>query len=333
MPRRADTDAASRPASLADVARLAGVSAQTVSRVAAASPLVSEATRERVLTAMRDLDYAPNTAARALRSGRFDTVGVIARHLNHVGESRTLEAVASAARRAGQIVALVDLDSDDAGDLVSATTSLRHHSIDSLIIIRAGLEEPARLQLPSGVPAVASDEAFTGICATVRADDHAGASAASHHVLELGHERVQLLSGPCGSASARAREDAWRVALGRAVCGEVLRGDWSAESGYALASHVDQGATAVLCANDEMAAGLISGLGTRGLSVPGDVSVTGFDDVPLAPYIGGGLTTVRQDFEGIGGALVDAALRGASSDTVVLVETPLVVRATTSRPW
>lgn len=325
-------DAGRKPASVIDVARVAGVSQQTVSRVAHGASNVAEATRKRVLDAMAQLDYTPNVAARALRAGRFHTVGVIARHLDHTGESSTLEAVARAAQAADYTVSLIDLASDTEGGLADATQRLSHQSVDALIVIRAGLEDPSQLRLPSSVPVVASDPAFRGLCTTIEADDSAGAAAAARLLAELGHRRVQLIGGPPGSAAAAQRVEAWHEVLGDRVAGPVWHGDWSAASGAELGATLADDTTAVLCANDEMAAGVIAALAARGRSVPEDVSVVGFDDIPLAPFIGPGLTTVRQDFDAIGRALVKAALAPSSQPDVVVIDAELVVRRSAAAP-
>jgi len=325
-------DAGGKPASVIDVARVAGVSQQTVSRVAHGASNVAEGTRKRVLDAMAQLDYTPNVAARALRAGRFHTVGVIARHLDHTGESSTLEAVARAAQAADYTVSLIDLASDTEGGLADATQRLSHQSVDALIIIRAGLEDPSRLRLPGGVPVVASDPVFRGLCTTVEANDAAGAAAAATLIAGLGHSRVQLIGGPDGSAAADERVRTWAAVLGDRVAGPVLHGDWSARSGARIGATIADDTTAVLCANDEMAAGVIAALAERGRSVPGDVSVVGFDDIPLAPFIGPGLTTVKQDFDAIGRALVEAALEPSPSPRVQLVEAELVVRRSAAAP-
>jgi DNA-binding LacI/PurR family transcriptional regulator len=327
--------------SIADVAQLAGVSSQTVSRVSTGADNVRPETRERVLAAMDELGYSPNHAARALRYGSFGTIGLIAHRLARTGESRTVEAVVEAARAEGYTVSLVDVQSPSSDDVTEAAARLSHQSIDGLVIIRAETATPASLALPPRMPVVVSDSRFVGHHPAVAADQVTGTHLAVQHLLDLGHRTVHHLAGPVDSAPAEIRVDTWRehlVGSGRAVP-PVLRGDWSARSGYeqgrALAQDPD--VTAVFCANDEMAAGLVRALYEHGRRVPEDISVVGFDDIPLTEFLWPPLTTVQQDFHLIGHQLVDLLLRQIRgretlTDTRIVVPTRLVVRGSTAAP-
>ncbi|WP_448061364.1 LacI family DNA-binding transcriptional regulator [Cellulomonas hominis] len=327
--------------SMADVAALAGVSSQTVSRVSTGAGTVRPETRQRVLTAMEQLGYSPNHAARALRYGNFDAIGLIAHRLARTGESRTVEAVVEAARRQGYTVSLVDVQSPSSLDVTAAVARLTHQAIDGLIIIRAETATPATLSLPARLPVVVSDSRFIGHHPAVATDQGDGTRQAVQHLLALGHTTVHHLAGPADSSPAQLRVESWRACLeqaGRPVP-ELLRGDWSAESGYALGRLVaqDDTVTAVFCANDEMAAGLMRALYERGLRVPEDVSVVGFDDIPLAEYLWPPLTTVSQDFHLIGERLVQLLLQQIREGTELtdhrsMVPTRLLVRASTAPP-
>ncbi|WP_129339753.1 LacI family DNA-binding transcriptional regulator [Cellulomonas endophytica] len=325
-------------ASIADVAAVAGVSTQTVSRVSTGSPAVRPATRERVLAAMAELGYTPNHAARALRSGTFGTLGLVAHQLARTGESRTTAGVVDAARREGYTLALVDLASPTGPEVESAVLRLEHQSIDGLVIIRAETATPETLRLPPRMPVVVSDSRFIGHHPTVGADQRGGAAAAVDHLLALGHRTVHHVAGPADSTPSILREDGWGRALraaGRPLP-PVLRGDWTPVSGYALGQRLaaDPDVTAISCANDEMATGVLRALHEAGRRVPEDVSVTGFDDIPLAAHLHPPLTTVLQDFTAIGHALVEMLLRQVRSGTLlsderVVVAAPLVVRNST----
>ncbi|WP_062299908.1 LacI family DNA-binding transcriptional regulator [Demequina maris] len=334
-------------ASMSDVARLAGVSGQTVSRVANGSLNVSPGTRQRVLEAMDSVGYTPNTAARALRSGSFETIGVIAHRLARTGESSIVEAVVQAARGFGHTVTLLDIDSTEHEDVAEAASRLSHQAIDGLIIIRAEIEDAGRLALPAGLPVVVADATFGGRLPMVGADHAGGARAAVTHLLDLGHRTVHHVAGPADSIPARARLQAWREVLEeRGITPPApLQGDWTAESGRAagaeLAARDD--ATAVFCANDEMAAGLMLACTEAGRSVPHDLSVVGFDDIPLAGYLCPPLTTVRQPFEELGRRLVDelrarisgvtpVAGAGSTDEPAALVPCELVLRSSTAPP-
>ncbi|MBN9140553.1 MAG: LacI family DNA-binding transcriptional regulator [Micrococcales bacterium] len=324
--------------SMNDVARLAGVSGQTVSRVTNGSQSVLPETRRRVIDAMDALGYSPNSAARALRSGTFDTIGVIAHKLARTGESRTVEAVVEAARDRGHTVTLIDVDSPSTARLTEAATRLSRQAIDGLVIIRAEVREAARLTLPRDLPVVVSDSVFMGRLPAVSTDQEGGTRAVVEHLLELGHPTVHHIAGPSDSLPARVRRLAWEQNLrarGRTVP-EVIQGDWTSESGYAAGARIaaDPSVTAVFCANDEMAAGLLVALHERSVDVPGDVSVAGFDDVPLARFLWPPLTTVRQSFDVIGRRLVDTLMDqirdgGTVSSYRQLVPADLIVRAST----
>ncbi|GIG24701.1 LacI family DNA-binding transcriptional regulator [Cellulomonas denverensis] len=342
------TAGGARPArpspSIGDVARLAGVSAQTVSRVSTGADNVRPATRDRVLAAMDELGYSPNHAARALRSGSFGTIGMIAHRLARTGESRTVEAVVEAARAEGYTVSLVDVQSPSSDEVTEAAARLSHQSIDGLVIIRAETATPTNLVLPPRVPVVVSDSRFAGHHPAVGADQVTGTHLAVQHLLDLGHHTVHHLAGPASSAPAEIRVETWRAHLigaGRPVP-EPLRGDWSARSGYQHGQRIAEAVrrdaiTAVFAANDEMAAGLIRALSEAGLRVPRDVSVVGFDDIPLAEFLWPPLTTVQQDFHLIGRQLMDLLLRQIRdrevvADQRIIVPTRLVQRASTAPP-
>jgi DNA-binding LacI/PurR family transcriptional regulator len=319
-----------RGPSLADVAALAGVSTQTVSRVSMGLDNVRPATRDKVLSAMAQLGYAPNTAARALRYGSFRTIGVIAHRLARTGESRTVEAVVEAARTEGYTVTLIDVESPSSDVVSAAADRLSHQAIDGLVIIRAETATPTSLALPPRLPVVVSDSRFVGHHPAVGADQADGARRATQHLLDLGHRTVHHVAGPADSAPAQLRAEAWRATLEAAgsPVPEIVVGDWTAAAGYDAGRRLaaDPDVTAVFCANDETAAGVLRALHEAGRAVPRDVSVVGFDDILLAEYLWPPLTTVVQDFDEIGRRLVDRLLQqvraggGASVGEVSVVE-------------
>jgi DNA-binding LacI/PurR family transcriptional regulator len=327
--------------SIGDVARLAGVSAQTVSRVSTGSQKVLPSTRDRVLDAMQQLGYSPNHAARALRMGNFRSIGLIAHQVIRTGESRTIEAVIEAARLRGYSVSLVDADSPSSSDVSAAVQRLTHQSIDGLVIIRAETATPATLALPANLPVAVSDSRFIGHHPAVGADQVGGSRAAVEHLLGLGHRTVHHIAGPEDSGPAELRATAWADCLRTAGCTvpSMLRGDWSANSGYELGRRlaVRNDVTAVFAANDEMACGLIHALFEAGRQVPRDVSVVGFDDIELSEHIWPPLTTVRQEFHQIGSELVELIMRQLEDRTPMTgyhssVPAPLIRRKSTAPP-
>lgn len=327
-------------ASMADVAGLAGVSSQTVSRVSNGFPGVNEETRERVLAAMKELGYRPNSAARALKRGDFRTIGVITFTLSTTGNMRTLEAIATSAAQEGYAVTLLPVAVPTQDEVRGAFSRLGELAVDAVIVImEVHLLDSARLTLPPHVKVVVADSDAGDRYAVVDTDQAGGTGDAVRHLLGLGHRTVWHLAGPSESYAAQRRTDAWRTALeaaGRAVP-PLARGDWSADSGYRAGLRLAEQAdcTAVFAANDQMALGLLRALDERGRRVPEDVSVIGFDDIPDAGSFQPPLTTVHQDFAEVGRACVESALRqvrqGEAERGTTLVPTRLVERASTGR--
>lgn len=325
--------ASSGRVSMAMVAAHAGVSGQTVSRVVNDSPRVDPTTRARVEAAMVELDYRPHRAARALRTGRTQTIGLVVTTLATVGNSRMLQATAEAAEKRGYALLVVT-----AGESVSmAFERLHDQGVDGAIVLneasalmRAG-DPPADLRL------VVVDAAPDSNFRSVHSDHAGGAAAATKHLLTLGHRTVHHVAGPIGSFAAEERERGWREALAEAGADapEVVRGDWSAASGHRGVPAMSA-ADAVFAANDQMALGVLRGLAEAGLRVPADVEVIGFDDVPDAADYLPPLTTIRQDFAALAEAAVAALVAHievadteAATVGTTLIPTHLIERSST----
>lgn len=315
-----------------DVARLAGVSTQTVSRVINDHPHIRDETRERVRQAMATLGYRVNNAARALGTRTTRTLGVIVSDAALYGPAAGVAALDAAARGAGRWIATAYADAADPASVTGAAERLLAQGVDGLILLaphRGGL---AALDAAGvGVPVAAL---HTGAGADRQAG---GARLAAEHLLSLGHRRIAVLSGPDDWLEASARDAGTDRALTAAAVAPAARwhGDWSAESGAArasdLAPRVRRGeVTAVAVANDQMALGLIAGLRAEGARVPDDVSVTGFDDNPDAAFYLPGLTTVRLDLAGEAERVVGAVLAAEDAGTPAPAE--LIVRASTATP-
>ncbi len=290
---------------MSDVARLAGVSHQTVSRVINDSEHVREETRERVLRAMRQLDYRPNSVARALVTGRSNTLGVVSFDTTLYGPASTLYGIEQAAHEAGYFITIASLKAFDRASVLDAVERLRILGVDGVLVI-APQETAARalLRIPAGVPLVALEAGPTDVVPVASIDQFAGAVAATTHLLELGHRSVAHVAGPGDWLEAQQRVAGWRATLEAAGVSipEPLAGDWSPRSGYEIGQTLaaDNGLTAVFVANDQMALGVLRALHEAGRRIPADVSVVGFDDVPEAPYFTPPLTTIRQDFGEMG---------------------------------
>src|SRR5580704_7004066 len=329
-----------RPPVMADVARLAGVSHQTVSRVLNDHPNVRPHTRDKVLEAIRELAYRPNAAARTLVTRRTHTLGVISFDTMLYGPASMLYGFERAAHDA-YFVSVASLPALDRGSMLDAVDRFLGQGIEGIIVIATQDTAVAALaHVPPEVPLVAVGCGTRAAVTSVAIDNEAGAGAATEYLLSLGHRTVYHVAGPSSCLDAVERVDGWRKALRAAGAPEppVLAGDWSAASGYRLGCQLatDPELTAIFCGNDTMALGVIRALTERGFGVPGDVSVVGFDDVPEAGYYLPPLTTVRQDFGEVGrqalGALVDRMSGAIPPGPRIRVAPELIVRASAASP-
>ncbi|MFG2005555.1 LacI family DNA-binding transcriptional regulator [Spirillospora sp. NPDC048911] len=326
----------SRGAVMEDVAALAGVSAMTVSRVLNSPEKVRPQTRDKVLAAMRELDYRPNSAARVLATGRSGVLGVVSFDTTLYGPASTLHGIELAARTAEYTTTITSLDMPSRGAIEAGVDRLRSQSVDGVIIIAPHLSAVDELRrLPRDFPVVAVRAADDLQLPVAAVDHHAGAAKVTRHLLDLGHETVWHLAGPSDWVDAAARVAGWREALAGREIPAPLTGDWSARSGYEQGRLLaaDPAVTAVFAANDPMALGLLRALREAGRRVPEDVSVAGFDDVPEAPYFAPPLTTVRQPFGEVGRYAFQMLLErldGAAGAPRRTAEPELVVRESTA---
>lgn len=331
-----------RRATARDVAAIAGVSPQTVSRVVNRAASVRPETRQRVLEAMTKVGYAPNAAARTLRSGRSYMIGVVTHHLTRTGEAKVVEGVIGTAHAAGYAVSLVVAQSGSVDDLNEAMSRL-HQGAAGLIVI--GLEKLAiaDLRFPNRLPLVINDARPLSL-PSAGFDQFGGAHTATTHLLGLGHRSVHHLAGPADSMQAHLRRAGWQAALAAAgrPAPATWTGDWTPASGYRAGLEIaaDPAVTAVFVANDEMATGLYRALHEAGRRIPQDVSVVGFDDL-LAEYLWPPLTSVHQDFDALGQALMNLLVEQIEAPDIhdarqpsesVIVPSPLVVRASSGPP-
>jgi len=326
--------------SMAEVAAHAGVSSQTVSRVANNHDNVDETTRAKVLASMQELGYRPNAAARALVTGKFGAIGVVSFDVGAHGNARTLGAIADAAREAGFSVNFMGIRAQTEAAVRQAFQHLMLQSVDGIVLVESRVLDTPSLHLPSTMPVVVADGDTGHEYATVDFAQARGTQSVVNHLLELGHRSVHHVSGPPDSFAARRRAEAWErtlVAAGAPVA-PALWGDWTARSGYLAGRTLVQipDVTAVFAANDQMALGVLRAMNEAGRSVPDDISVAGFDDIPEASFFEPPLTTVHQDFDVVGRHCVTLLLeqiehRG-SSPRRLAVEPTLVVRASTAPP-
>jgi len=333
---------------MVDVAREAGVSQKTVSRVVNGSLQVRPEVRDRVLATIDALGYRRNSAARALAAGRTRTIAIIAMGSPLFGIAEHVIGVERAAREQGYGTVVVATGEDgDEAEVRPAVERALAQGAEGLIFVEPLLREPAALALYADVPVVSprrsSAPASSGsaLHTHVTAAEEDGGRLAAQHLLDLGHGRIAHISGPPSWQPAVLRERGWRTALDRAGAAvpAPVRGDWSARSGY-LAAHelVDRhdGTTALFAGNDAMAIGAVRALFERGLHVPGDVAVVGFDDLPESEYQVVPLSSVRQDFGEMARLSVEHIVRALDGEPLperaMTVPARLVVRASSGDP-
>jgi DNA-binding LacI/PurR family transcriptional regulator len=322
------------------------VSHQTVSRVINGHPSVLPATRQRVQSAIEQLGYRRNYAARALATSRTDVLGVVVVSTNLYGPSRTLLGIEQAAREAGYWVSVASVDADSGTQTETAISHFMDQGVDGVAVVAqtaVAVRAAARMSgsrpmvLVASAP-VRSSQAAAGLV-EIDIDQWLGAELAVQHLLELGHRSVAHITGPAKDLHSQARTNSWRRVLAEAGLpeGPLLAGDWSGESGYQAGRELAQLEplpTAVFVGNDTMAQGVLRALWEAGVSVPGDISVVGFDDSPGVDQAIPPLTTVRQDHVALGAACLErliALIEGRPAEGFLLSPN-LVVRASTLRP-
>lgn len=335
----AQTEATRAPV-MKDVAKLAGVSHQTVSRVLNDHPSVSPRARARVEAAIAELGYRRNVAARNLVTRRSQTIGVLASDLVQYGPARTLLGLERAARDAGYYVSIATLRDVTLETVSESLDHFTDQGVDGVVVI---VPHPGILEafdtLSTRLPIVAATSDPARAIAGAAVDQRAGAFLAVQHLIEQGHSSIGHLAGPLDWYDAVERLEGWRQALGEAglETGPLVAGDWGANSGYeagvALAKMPE--VSAIFVANDQMALGMLRAMHEQGVRVPADMSIVGYDDQPEAAYFYPPLTTVKQDFEELGrqciASLLDT-LRQGHTDGRRLVEPTLVLRGTTAPP-
>ena len=336
----------SKATTILDVAARAGVSHQTVSRVLNDHKAVAPTTRSRVLDAMRALDYRPNASARHLAGRRGHTVGVLVYGASYFGPTQMLASVEQAARARGYSVTVIFVHDLSPQGIEEGVRALRSGRVDGVIMITPlhQVEATRHDDILGEVPYVLVDAEPTPNRAVVAIDQFAGGRAAAQHIVGLGHRRIAVLRGPEEWYDATLRHQGTLSVLAqhRLLPLLTLSGDWSAASGYevtcrALAQRGQRSEfTALIAANDQMAVGAMCALQETGRSVPGDVSVVGFDDLPESAYFNPPLTTVSQDFRALGAASLERLIELIESPqqnppSSVLVPT-LIIRGSTASP-
>lgn len=322
------------------VAAVAGVSHMTVSRVLNDYPGIKDATRRRVLEAIAEMDFRPNSAARALATHRSRRIGVMIDSAVEFGPTSTLRAIEVAAREAGYSTTSVALRDDEEMTPQDALAVLKEQGIDALCVVAPRSSSVSALRkLSIGVPVVVIKADRDPTFLTVSVDQQLGVQLAVDHLVALGHRDVLHVAGPLDWLDARGRERSFHARAESWGLRErpVVVGDWTADFGYDFARELDRlpDYTAIFAANDEMALGIIHGLSDVGIRVPDEISVVGFDDLPTSRHFLPPLTTVRQDFHALGLKAMEvlrAALEQRDIPQRSKIPTTLVVRASTAPP-
>ena len=327
-----------RAPNIRDVARLAGVSYQTVSRVLNEHPSIRESTKQRVLDVIRDIGYRPNQAARALVTSRSRTIGVLTAQTVNYGPQTSVTAIEQAAREAGYRITITSIASREYPSIKAALDHLLTQSVEALVVIAPQVRVlEAIREMEIDVPYVTLQNADLG-SHSMSIDQVAGARLATRHLIELGHTEIMHISGPQDWIEAEARMQGYLEAINERDLRTraPILGDWTAHFGYYAGLELlrFRDFTAMFASNDQMALGFVHACLEMGLDVPGDISVVGFDDIPEAAHFFPPLTTVRQNFAEIGRRAVSILLSELQGDAVehAQIEPELVVRRSTAAP-
>jgi len=332
-------NSADKAATLADVARLAGVSQQTVSRVVNNTGPVAARTRARVSEAVGQLNYVPNRLAQGLARRRSHSIGFATNDIALHAPSQLTSGIERAAREAGYSLIVSIVPDYGLGGVTQTLRALRERQVDGLLI-NASLSRAAAAEIRrrfADVPCVFLDVPPGTPVHAALLDQRRGAVLAAEHLTGLGHTRIACIHAPQDAVAEHSRLQGWQDVLSRQ--GLVLvgqqEGDWSPASGYrATVALLASGApfSGLLVGNDQMAVGALRALWERGLRVPGDVSVIGYDDTAESALLIPPLSTVRQDFPTLGKRAfhhLKALLDGEEPHTMPLTQPELVVRAST----
>ncbi len=292
---------------LHDVAKYAGVSYQTVSRVINNHSSVAEETRKRVLKSIQELNYRPNRAARSLVTNRSDTIAIISFGTAFYGPGQMLQNIMQHARKNGFRVLPSALQHLRYEDVKAAIDELHELLIDGIIMIAPIVTDFVSdiRELTGDIPFIQIDTKPKPGMASVVIEQGHGSRLAAEHLISLGHRQIAEISGPMNWYDAIMRHQSWVQTMDqyRLPYHMSVEGNWSAQSGYAGVQTLLRGGaqfTGLVVANDQMALGAIAALTEHGMRIPEDVSVVGFDDIPESAYFLPALTTIHQDFVALG---------------------------------
>ena len=334
-----------------DVASVAGVSIQTVSRVVNDHPDVATDTREKVQDVIEEVGYRPNALARSLISQRSYTIGVVIAGLNLTGPSTLLNGITKASEKSGYSLILKELPNYDTDEIAPIFHALISRQVDGIIWAVPEVQENRRwlnkLQYDYNVPLVYLTMEPQENITVVSIDNYLGGQLATSHLLEQGCQKIGHIAGPLDWWESRQRMKAWKDVLGEAGHPvqeqHMAMGDWSSESGaralkklLKLYPEMDS----VFVANDQMALGAYHVLNDHGLHIPEDIAIVGFDNIPESAFFCPSLTTIQQKQNQVGQAAVEELINlieldWKGSDIIepksILLEPTLIVRRSSKR--
>ncbi|MGQ0834300.1 MAG: LacI family DNA-binding transcriptional regulator [Gammaproteobacteria bacterium] len=323
-------------ATIKDVARHAKVSVASVSRALNGKGVITPSTRKRILRAAEKLHYVPHAAARTLSTRRTQTIGAVLPDIYGEFFSELIRGIDQAARRHGLHV-LVTGSHGDAAEAEAAVRAMAGR-VDGLLMMSPYLDSGLLnkgLRARAPIVLMNSRDKERAL-ASLTVDNYEGAFAMVRHLAGLGHRRIAHITGPADNFDARERLRGYRAAIAELQPGApaaVLAGDFTRESGYAVAQQILRDHSrpdVIFAANDMMAIGCLFALTEAGVRVPDEIAITGFDDIPIARFVTPPLTTVRVDITGLGSRAVERLVAAIEAKGVApsseVVKSELVVR-------
>ncbi len=313
---------------LADIAREAGVSKQTVSRVINNNPDVARSTRKRVQAIIDRLGYQPNAIARSLGGRQTYTIGLIISHLAYYGGQSMFVSIERGAREAGYTLLpylLYDKNSNEDENRLNVLLSRQPDAIIWGVPVPHRWEDNITIhekQILETIPIVTMNEYVFGIPSILEVDNKDGARSVTNHLIDEGYRHIGVITGPADYQVSRKRLSGWHQALTdsdlAAGPDQIVEGDWSAKSGYQGAEQLlaqFPKVDAIFACNDQMALGALSLLHEKGLCIPQEIGVAGYDDMPESEFFTPSLTTVQQPYTLCGAKLVEAVVAMVEENT------------------
>ena len=316
---------------MADIARHAGVSLQTVSRVVRKQSNVSDSTREKIMAAITALDYEPDAAAQLLASGRSRSIGVINVGEIHFGMQQLFISIEAGARKTGKYVVSASAPENDTPELIAALKYLRARGVLATVVVTQNptiIPVIERADFSQGVLVISGRHHLSNFV-TIGFDQVKGARDMTRHLLDSKHSILHV-AGPLATQDAMERLAAYQEACKKAGVPArwVSANGWSAEHGYQVGKEVDPIPDAVFAASDQLALGYMRALHERGHKAGSDYIIGGFDDIDSAQYLWPSLTTVQQNYSALADAVINTLNSIIENRPVHSIEIPtsLIVR-------